>query len=51
MNISAPFILRPVATALLAVAVLLCGLLGYWRLPVSAMPQPAQSTGHFSPVC
>ena len=39
MNISAPFILRPVATALLAVAVLLCGLLGYWRLPVSAMPQ------------
>ncbi len=39
MNISAPFILRPVATSLLAVAVLLCGILGYWRLPVSAMPQ------------
>jgi len=39
MNISAPFILRPVATSLLAVAVLLCGVLGYWRLPVSAMPQ------------
>jgi len=39
MNISAPFILRPVATSLLAVAALLCGILGYWRLPVSAMPQ------------
>src|SRR5689334_25252511 len=39
MNICAPFILRPVATALIAVAVLLCGLLGYWRLPVSALPQ------------
>ena len=39
MNISAPFILRPVATSLLAVAAMLCGILGYWRLPVSAMPQ------------
>ena len=39
MNISAPFILRPVATSLIAVAALLCGILGYWRLPVSAMPQ------------
>ncbi len=39
MNISAPFILRPVATALIAVAILLCGLLGFWRLPVAALPQ------------
>ena len=39
MSMSAPFILRPVATSLLAVAALLCGILGYWRLPVSAMPQ------------
>ncbi len=39
MSISTPFILRPVATGLLAVAVLLCGLLGYWRLPVSSLPQ------------
>ncbi|MDH7794174.1 MULTISPECIES: efflux RND transporter permease subunit [unclassified Beijerinckia] len=39
MNISAPFILRPVATGLLAVAILLCGLLGYARLPVSSLPQ------------
>jgi multidrug efflux pump len=39
MSVSTPFILRPVATALLAVAILLCGLLGYWRLPVAALPQ------------
>ena len=39
MNISAPFILRPVATSLLAVAVLLAGLLGYRQLSVSALPQ------------
>ncbi len=39
MNISAPFIARPVATGLLAVAVLLAGLLGYAALPVSALPQ------------
>ena len=39
MSVSAPFILRPVATSLLGVAILLCGLLGFWRLPVSALPQ------------
>ncbi len=39
MNVSAPFIARPVATSLLAVAVLLAGLLGYLRLPVSALPE------------
>ncbi|MGK7870315.1 efflux RND transporter permease subunit [Falsiroseomonas sp. E2-1-a20] len=39
MNISAPFIARPVATALLAVAVLLTGLYGYMRLPVSSLPE------------
>ena len=39
MNISAPFIARPIATGLLAVAVLLAGLLGYSTLPVSALPQ------------
>ena len=38
MNISAPFIARPIATWLLAVAVLLTGLLGYRALPVSALP-------------
>ena len=39
MNISALFIKRPVATFLLAVAVLLGGALGYSFLSVSALPQ------------
>ena len=39
MSVSTPFILRPVATSLLAVAVLLGGLLGFWRLPVAPLPQ------------
>jgi multidrug efflux pump len=39
VSISAPFIARPIATWLLAVAVLLGGLLGYRALPVSALPQ------------
>lgn len=33
------FILRPVATTLLMVAVLLAGILGYQKLPVSALPE------------
>ncbi|GGC61247.1 acriflavine resistance protein B [Siccirubricoccus deserti] len=39
MNISAPFIARPVATMLLSIAVLLAGAFGYLRLPVSALPE------------
>ena len=39
MNVSAPFILRPIATSLLGVAVMFGGLLGYLWLPVSALPQ------------
>ena len=39
MNVSAPFIGRPIATSLLGVAVLLGGALGYWWLPVAALPQ------------
>ena len=39
MNVSAPFITRPIATSLLGVAVMFGGLLGYWWLPVSALPQ------------
>ncbi len=39
MSLSAPFIARPIATSLLALAVLLAGLLGYRALPVSALPQ------------
>ena len=39
MNISAPFIARPIATWLLAIAILLSGALGYNALPVSALPE------------
>jgi multidrug efflux pump len=39
MNVSAPFIHRPVATSLLAFAVLLFGVMGYLKLPVSPLPQ------------
>ncbi len=37
-GISGPFIARPVATWLLAIAVMLGGILGYRTLPVSALP-------------
>jgi multidrug efflux pump len=39
MSPSRPFILRPVATSLLMVAILLAGWVGYLQLPVSALPQ------------
>jgi multidrug efflux pump len=39
MNISQPFILRPVATSLLMAGVLLAGAVAYKQLPVSALPQ------------
>ena len=39
MNPSRPFILRPVATSLLMVAVLLAGLVAYRVLPISALPE------------
>ncbi len=39
MNPSRPFILRPVATVLLMVAILLSGIIAYGLLPVSALPQ------------
>ncbi len=35
---SAPFILRPIATTLLTIAVVMLGLLGYRLLPVAALP-------------
>jgi multidrug efflux pump len=38
MNISAPFIIRPIATTLLVVAVVLVGLIGYRILSVAALP-------------
>ncbi len=39
MSVSSPFIHRPIATSLLSVAVMLGGALGYWWLPISALPQ------------
>ncbi|MDP1868795.1 MAG: efflux RND transporter permease subunit [Bradyrhizobium sp.] len=39
MSVSEPFIRRPIATSLLGVALLIGGALGYWALPVSALPQ------------
>src|SRR5260221_8777082 len=39
MNPSRLFILRPVATVLLMVAIMLVGIVAYRQLPVSALPQ------------
>ena len=39
MNISRPFILRPVATSLLMLAMLFLGMLSWRLLPVAALPQ------------
>ena len=38
MNLSRPFILRPVATTLLMAALVIFGLFGYASLPVSELP-------------
>ena len=38
MNISAPFIHRPIATSLLMIGMLLCGLVTYRLMPVAALP-------------
>ena len=39
MNFSRPFILRPIATSLLMVALLVAGMLAWRLLPVAALPQ------------
>ncbi|HXX12398.1 MAG TPA: efflux RND transporter permease subunit, partial [Burkholderiales bacterium] len=39
MNISAPFIQRPVATTLLTIAIALSGVIAFRLLPVAALPQ------------
>jgi multidrug efflux pump len=39
MNLSRPFILRPVATTLLMAAIILAGFAAYQELPVSALPE------------
>lgn len=44
MNPSRPFILRPVATSLLMVALFLSGVIAYRLLPLSALPEVAYPT-------
>ncbi len=44
MNIVAQFILRPVATSLLMVGVLLLGLVAYARLPIASLPAVERPT-------
>jgi multidrug efflux pump len=39
MNISAPFIRRPVATTLITLGVWLAGVLCFWLLPIAPLPQ------------
>ena len=39
MNLSAPFVARPVATTLLAIGLTLAGAVAFTRLPVSPLPQ------------
>ncbi|PTX99583.1 acriflavine resistance protein B [Verrucomicrobia bacterium LW23] len=39
MNISETFILRPVATSLFMAAILISGIVGFFQLPVSALPE------------
>ena len=39
MNPSRIFIIRPVATALLMAAILLVGIVAYFQLPISALPE------------
>src|SRR2546426_320822 len=55
MSISEPFIRRPIATSLLMAGVLLIGLLGYFFLPVSALPPVdflfIQVSAHYPGAC
>src|SRR5215471_8947131 len=39
MNVSQPFVVRPIATTLLMAAVLLAGGIAYYQLPVAALPE------------
>ncbi|MBV9971099.1 MAG: efflux RND transporter permease subunit, partial [Xanthobacteraceae bacterium] len=39
MNVSAPFIVRPIATTLLVIGITLLGLVAYFVLPIAGVPQ------------
>ena len=49
MSPSRPFILRPVATTLLMVGVVLVGWVAYLQLPVSALPKSITQQFRFRP--
>src|SRR2546421_12273999 len=44
MNISEPFVRRPVATTLLTIGIALAGLMAFRQLPVAPLPQVAFPT-------
>ncbi len=44
MNLSAPFIHRPIMTTLMVVAILFAGILSYYRLPISNLPNVTYPT-------
>ena len=44
MNISAPFIARPIATTLLTAGIVLCGAAAFMLLPVAPLPRIATTT-------
>ncbi|HEX8028009.1 MAG TPA: efflux RND transporter permease subunit, partial [Vicinamibacterales bacterium] len=44
MNLSRPFISRPVATTLLAIGIALSGTFAFTKLPVAPLPQVAYPT-------
>jgi len=48
MNISAPFIQRPIATSLLALAILLAGAVAFLKLPVAPLPRVDNPTINIS---
>ncbi len=48
MNLSAPFIRRPIATTLLAVALFLSGIAAFTQLPVGPLPKVDLATIHVS---
>jgi multidrug efflux pump subunit AcrB len=39
MNVSAPFIIRPIATTLLMIGLTLLGIVAYFALPIAGVPQ------------
>jgi hydrophobe/amphiphile efflux-1 (HAE1) family protein len=44
MNLSAPFILRPVATVLLTISIALMGTIAYYRIPTASLPNIERPT-------